>query len=302
MMRPPTLVLWLCLLVLPAQALPTAEARDVLPLRLVAVVNLEKLLADKKTATVDAGGGITLELTTAAGNWQQNLTILADGHKLEALEGGRFIACARVEAGAATYWAISEYTGGAHCCAQFAFLSRGAAGAKVRYLGKTMGYNGGPRDFPGSFKYRQGQSYFESFDNRFDYFHASHADSQLVNVPRCYYRLNPTGLTVDNLPFQDSYLSEVAAVDREIKQAAGRQGPKPQAILQTGFQPGFESTVFSDPVGQLLVKRTILYLYAHKDRQAWEALQQDVARYYRTTAWVPELQQEIEKILSEHPY
>ena len=270
--------------------------------RLTAVINLEKALAGKQTATVDAGDGVSLALTAVAGLVRQNLVILADGKKLQELDGGRFMACARVDAAPATYWAISEFTGGAHCCGQFAFLARAAKGQPVRYLGKTMGYNGGPRDFPGSFQERQGQLYFESFDDRFDYFHASHADSMLVNVPRFYYRLSPLALTVDNLPFQAVFLREVAAVNQQIRQQANRRYRQPEAILSPGYSPGFESMAFSNALGQLLVKRTILYLYAREDRLAWDSLKRDVPRFYRTTAWVPELQQEIEKILKEHPY
>lgn len=301
-MKRQTLAICLVSLILLAQALTPALARDVLPPRLAAVVNLEKVLEGQKTASVDAGGGVTLELVGVDGNWRQALTILADGHKLQKLEGGRFMACARVEAGPVTYWAISEFTGGAHCCGQFVFLARGAASEPVRYLGKTTGYNGGPRDFPGSFKYRQGQTYFEGFDNRFDYFHASHAESMLVNVPKFYYHLSSTALTVDNLPFKEVYLSEAAAVDQQIHQQANRRDRKPEAILRPGFGPGFEGMVFSDHLGQLLVKRTILLLYAREDGKAWDTLTRDAQHFYRTTAWVPQLRQEIEKILSEHPY
>jgi hypothetical protein len=269
---------------------------------LAGVTNLEKALEGKQTATVDAGGGVSLVLTAVDGMVRQNLVILADGKKLRDLEGGRFMACARVEADPATFWAISEFTGGAHCCGQFVFLARAAAGQPVRYLGKTMGYNGGPRDFPGSFKERQGQIYFESFDNRFDYFHASHADSMLVNVPQFYYRLSPTALVVDNLPFKDTYLKEAAAADQQIRQQVKGRSRKPEAILRPGFGPGFDGTVFSDNLGQLLVKRTILYLYAREDRKAWDTFKQDVTRFYRTSGWVPELHREITKILSQHPY
>ena len=230
------------------------------------------------------------------------LTILADGRKLKKLEGGRFIACARVDASPVTYWAISEYTGGAHCCGQFTFLAQAAPGQKVRYLGKTMGYNGGPRDFPGSFRERQGQLYFESFDDRFDYFHTSHADSMLVNVPQFYYRLSPNALTVDNRPFKRVYLKEAAAVGREIHQQAKRRHHKPEAILRPGFGPGFENMVFSDSLGQLLVKRSIYYLYAREDRKARDTLKQGVAHFYGTTAWVPQLEQEIKKTLNAQPY
>ena len=227
-MRNRILAVGLLLSVLLAQALTAAQAQESAAPKLAAVVNLEGLLEGKPTATVDAGGGVTLMIKTADNGLEQVLTILADGVQIQKLEGGRFIACARMEAGPTTYWAVSEFTGGAHCCGQFAFLARAAAGQPVRYLGQTLGYNGGPRDFPGSFISRQGQLYFESFDNRFDYFHASHADSHLVNVPRTYYRLTPASLAVDNLPFKPEYMQEAAAVDQKIRRQAtppGRQTP-----------------------------------------------------------------------------
>jgi hypothetical protein len=172
----------------------------------------------------------------------------------------------------------------------------------VLYLGQTTGYNGGPRDFPGSFMARQGQIYFESFDNRFDYFHASHADSLLVNVPETYYRLSPTAITVDNLPFKDVYMKEAAAVDGKIRRQAAPQNGKAQAILRPGFAPGFENLMFADTLGQFLVKRTILYLYARENQKAWDTLKRDVSRYYLTSAWVPQLQEEIFKTLGASPY
>jgi len=288
--------------VLLAQAMTPARAQEREAPPLAAVVNLEHVLEGKSTATVQVGGGVTLVLALVAGRFGQGLTILADGRPVQQLEGGRFIACARLEAGPVTYWAIAEFTGGAHCCGQFAFLARAAAGQPVRYLGQTMGYNGGPRDFPGSFTYRRGHLYFESFDNRFDYFHASHADCLLVNVPRSYYRLTPAALTVDNIPFQEVYLQEVAAVDQKIRRQATPQDGKAEAILRPGFSPGFDHMMFSDILGQLLVKRTILYLYAREDQKAWDTFSRDVSRYYLTSAWVPQLQQEILQTLKAHPY
>jgi len=290
------LAIFSILLVFLVQAAPAATPH------LAAVISLEKALTGEKTATVDAGGGVSLELTAVDGIWRQNLAILAAGRQLKKLAGGRFIACARVEASPATYWAISEYTGGAHCCGQFFFLAQAAPGQKVRYLGKTTGYNGGPRDFPGSFVERQGQLYFEGFDDRFDYFHTSHAGSLLVNVPLFYYHLSPTALTVDNLPFKGVYLKEAAAVSREIQQQANDRHRKPKAILRPGFGPGFENLVFTDNLGQLLVKRTIYYLYARQDRRAWDSLKQGVAHFYGSTAWVPQLEQEIKQTLQARPY
>jgi hypothetical protein len=288
--------------VLLAQVLTMAQAQEMAAPPLAAVVNLENLLDGQSTATVKVGGGVSLVLEVVIGNFGQNLTILADGRQVQKLEGGKFIACARLEAGAVTYWAISEFTGGAHCCGQFAFLARAATGQPVRYLGQTAGYNGGPRDFPGSFKSRQGQLYFESFDNRFDYFHASHADCLLVNVPQTYYRLTPTALTVDNTPFKEVFLKEAAAVDQKILQQATPQDGKAEAILRPGFSPGFEAMTFSDNLGQLLVQRTLLYLYAREDQKAWDTFTRDVSRYYLSPAWTPQLKEEIYKTLREHPY
>jgi len=296
------LVVVVLLSVFLTQALTPARAREMAPAPLAAVLDLEHVLEGKTTATVNAGGGVTLALAAVDGGFRQDLTILADGRQVQKLEGGRFIACARLEAGPITYWAISEFTGGAHCCGQFAFLARAAAGQPVRYLGQTQGYNGGPRDFPGSFIQRQGQLYFESFDNWFDYFHASHADCLLVNVPRSFYRLSPTALSVDNTPFKQEYMQEAAAVDEKIRQQTAPQDGKPEAILRPGSAPGFQNAMFFDTLGQLLVKRTILYLYAREDKLAWDSFRRDVSRYYQTDAWVPQLQQEIIKTLGAHPY
>jgi hypothetical protein len=172
----------------------------------------------------------------------------------------------------------------------------------VRFLGKTRGYGGGPRGFPESFKVRRGQVFFEGFDNRFDYFHASHADSLLVNVPPYYYHLTPAALTIDNLPFKFVYLREIGQLDQLLKQVAMARTTKPEAILVPGYQPGYESMVFADTLGQLLVKRTILYLYARQDRKAWDTFRQDVARFYRTSDWAPQLEQEIIQLMGEYPY
>jgi hypothetical protein len=288
-------------LILLAQALTPVQAQN-MAAPLTDVVNLESRLEGKSTATVNAGGGVTLVIAAAGGNFRQDLTILADGREVQKLTGGKFIACARLAVDPITYWAIAEFTGGAHCCGQFTFLARPGAGQPVRYLGQTAGYNGGPRDFPGTFTSRQGQLYFESFDNRFDYFHASHADSLLVNLPQTYYRLTPAALTVDNPPFKEVYLKEVAAVDQKIRRQATPQDGKAQAILKPGFGSGFENLVFSDSLGQLLVKRTILYLYAREDQKAWDTFTRDVSRYYVTSTWVPQLQQEILRTLKADPY
>ena len=60
--------------------------------------------------------------------------------------------------------------------------------------------------------------------------------------------------------------------------------------------------MFANNLGQLLVERTILYLYARQDQLAWDTFRRDVTRYYRTSTWVPQLQQEINKTLRADPY
>lgn len=97
-------------------------------------------------------------------------------------------------------------------------------------------------------------------------------------------------------------MKEAAAVDQKICQEATPQDGKCEAILRPGSSPGFEGMAFSDHLGQLLVKRTILYLYAREDQTAWDTLKRDVSRYYLTDAWVPQLQQEILQLMKANPY
>ena len=121
-------------------------------------------------------------------------------------------------------------------------------------------------------------------------------------MPQIYYHLTPTALQVDNIPFKDVYLNDVAAVDQKIYREAAPQDVKLEAILRPGSLPGFEGMEFSDVMGQLLVKRTILYLYAREDQKAWDTFSRDVACYYCTSAWVPQLRQEILKLMRSRPY
>ncbi|MCG2773998.1 MAG: hypothetical protein L6277_18170, partial [Desulfobacterales bacterium] len=103
-------------------------------------------------------------------------------------------------------------------------------------------------------------------------------------------------------PFKEVFLKEVAAVDQKIRRQAAPQDGKSEAILRAEFGSGLEGAMFADNLGQLLVKRTILYLYAREDQLAWDTFRRDVSRYYLTSAWVPQLQQEILQILRAHPY
>jgi len=269
---------------------------------MVAQGDLARAMEGRKTLTVDAGGGMILEISTGQGSWQQNLAIRADGSRIQELEGGRFIAFARLESGAATYWVVSEFSGGPHCCGRYYFFSRTEPGQPVAYLGLTEGHDGGPLPLEGAFISRQGRLFFKSLDNRFDYFHSSHAGCMLVNVPATFYLMTPTSLMIDNQPFKAVYLAEVKRVEGEIEQqAAGRQ-EKPRAILKPCFGSKFDQSVFADNLGQLLAERTILYLYAREDENAWQTLEAGVQQYYQTTQWLGELRREIQEKLAESPY
>jgi hypothetical protein len=264
--------------------------------------DLESLTQGKQGAKVDLGDGVTLRIVQGKWAMQQNLVVFDRGRKILKLEGGKFIEAARLDAGPVRYWLVSAYSGGAHCCGVYYFFSRPQPGQPLRYLGETPGHNGGPLKLRKAVLFRQGLIYLTAFDNRFDYFHESHAGSMLVNVPRVFYLLSPESLRLDNSAFKEVYLKAAAGVNREIMKETSHRRGRPEAILGKGFGGGFEGLNFSDSLGQLLVKRTILYLYAREDARAWQSLKAGVRKYYRTARWLPELRREILAKMQESPY
>jgi hypothetical protein len=293
----------LCLSLLLIFGVLPLKAETMAPVHLAAQGDLQKALAGKKTLKVDAGGGVVFRITAQGpGPWQQDLAVLADGRPLRRLEGGGFLAYARLEAPPASYWVLAEYTGGAHCCGRYHFLARPGPSQPVRYLGVTEGFNGGPLPLAGLFFSQGGRLYFKSLDNRFDYFHAGHADSLLVNFPPTFYGLTPSALTVDNRPFKEFYLAALGPVAQEIKAQLAKQRGKPPAILKAWIGQGFAGSQFSDNLGQLLVKRSLLYLYAREDQAAWQSLKTAVAQDYQTSQWLAELRRDILAKLKEAPY
>lgn len=269
---------------------------------LAADVCLEGLTEKKKEASADLGDGVSVQIFQGKFPMQQNLVVLDRGQKLKELESGKFIQAISFESGPSRFWIISAFSGGAHCCGVYYIFCRPERGQPLRSLGETPGHNGGPLKLKGSVLFGNGEIYFADLDNRFDYFHESHAGSLLVNVPQVFYRLRPDSMQLDNGPFKQGYLKAVARLDGEIaKVAAGRRG-KPEAILSPGFGSGYEGLHFSDNLGQLLVKRTILYIYARENARAWQSLETDVKKYYRTARWLPELRREIQGMMSQKPY
>jgi hypothetical protein len=266
-------------------------------------IDLSSRLAGQKEAVMEAGQGLVLRLTAPPdGPFGQKLLVTSDGRQVAALEGGKFEQSLGVKHDAADYWIISEYTGGAHCCAEYHFFGRPGPQQPVSYLGKTEGHNGGPLPVPKALVERGGALFFTDLDNRFDYFHESHAGSMLVNLPERHYQLSPAGVRVNNLPFKAEYLKDAEATEKEIQQNLKKRRGRPAAILKSGFGAGFDTMIFSDELGQLLVKRTLYLLYAREDKRAWESFGRDVARFYKTSRWAPELKDEIQRMLRDSPY
>lgn len=223
-----------------------------------------------------------------------SITVLDGDTPVRDLPDSFYIGYGLLAQGEARYWMIGEYTGGMHCCARYHFFSRPASGQTLRYLGATAGSAEGIDEEP--FLCRGGTLYLGDRDTRFLYFHTPYAQSRLI-LPT-HYRLAPSSMSVDNLPFRSLYLEEVKAVDDEIKEAVSKRTSRPATLLLGKDQGEF----FSDETGQLLVKRTLLYLYARRDKTAWQTLERDVKKLYRQDRGLKQIRTEIQKILAEGPY
>jgi hypothetical protein len=257
-------------------------------------VDLDKFPKSTSPVRVDGGFGLTLSLSRP-GMFEDKVVVREGDRQVAVLEGGRFTELLSLEWGPARYWIIGEYSGGAHCCGQYHFFGQSGPQSPVKYLGHSNGHNGPPFSLRQALRPHQGQLYFQDLDNRFDYFHESHAGSLLVNLPEKFLRLSPTGIKVDNLPFKAHFLAQAEKTEGEIRRAAALKIARPPAILRNDEN-------FSDQLGQLLVKRTLYLLYAREEQRAWESFARDVARYYGTTRYVPELQAEIRQTLQHSPY
>jgi hypothetical protein len=266
-------------------------------------IDLAARMEGKKEASIEAGEGLVLHLTgPKVGPFGEKIVLDADGRQVAKIKGGKFEECLGVKQGAAIYWIISEYSGGAHCCGVYHFFGQAGPHKPIRNLGKTEGHNGGPLSIRKQLVERGGALFFTDLDNRFDYFHSSHAGSMLVNLPPRHYQLSPMGIRVNNLPFKAKYLRQAEETQKEIQQVLKNRRVRPPAILKSGFGSGFEGLNFSDGLAQLLVKRTLYLLYAREDQRAWQSFSRDVERYYQTTRFVPQLEADIQKRLQESPY
>lgn len=258
--------------------------------------------ADYCPGTFDAGDGVGFRMGPGLSErklmgppvtWM-SITVLDGNAPVLDLPDSFYIGYALLAQGDARYWMIGEYTGGMHCCARYHFFSKSSPGQALGYLGATAGSAEGIDEEP--FLCRGGVLYLEDRDTRFLYFHTPYAQSRLI-LPT-YYRLTPSSMSVDNRPFRNRYLDEAKAIDAEIKQAVSKRTSRPAALLLGKDQGEF----FSDAAGQLLVKRTLLYLYARQDKTAWQTLERDVRKLYRQDGGLKKIRAEILKILAEGPY
>jgi hypothetical protein len=86
-------------------------------------------------------------------------------------------------------------------------------------------------------------------------------------------------------------------MESELPEVLRKRSAVPQSILLDD-----ESQFFSDELGQLLVKRTILYLYAREDSKAWATFDRDVRKYYGTGKCLEQIKHEIGRTLKDSAY
>jgi hypothetical protein len=223
-----------------------------------------------------------------------NITVLDGDTPVRELPDSFYIGYALLAQDEVRYWMIGEYTGGMHCCSRYHFFSRQAPGQTLTYLGTTAGSAQGIDEEP--FSCWNGVLYLEDWDSRFLYFHTPSAESLLL-FPT-HYKLTPFSLSVDNRTFSGKYMWMVHDVEADISAALSNRTARPSALLLGKDKGEF----FSDEAGQLLVKRTLLYLYARQEKTAWKTLDQDVKKLYRQDGGLKRIRTEIRKILAEGPY
>ena len=276
----------------------SASCQDLPCIRQVKAEDLDVGTGKTGSAIIDAGDGVTFRLIPGSSknapagppSARMEIAVLDDTLTTRKLPDSYYLGYAYLKSGTASFWMIGEYTGGAHCCARYHFFSRPAPGARLRYLGATTGSSEGLDEEP--FLCRDKAVYFKDADIRFLYFHTPYSRS-ILTIP-VYYRLEATSLTVQNRPFRKDYLAAVHEIDNELSDVLRKRSTVPEAILLDD-----ESHFFSDELGQLLVKRTILYLYAGEDRKAWSTFDRDVRKYYGTRRTMERIKREIKRTMKD---
>lgn len=300
--RQPKVFLAVAVMVLLGVAFHQAQAENdrAACVRFLSDVEYADVIRDRAEAAVEGGNGVVFVLSAAdqkegtAGPsiGRRALTVLDRGRKVRGLAASFYVSFSRVQRNSTTYWTVEEYTGGMHCCSRYHFFSKSGNDNLTTYLGSTHGTMN-PPESPWVCKGKD--LYFEDTDIRFVYFHTDYASSRLY-IPR-FYRLTPSSVAVSNRSFRDVYRDEIAEVNAEIGEKTRLRVSKPPGILA-----GNGAMAFSDDLGQLLVQKTILYLFARENQRAWGTFFKDVRSHYKTTEGIGMLQREIGKLLKEAPY
>lgn len=275
-------------------------AQEIKP-RIMATFDLEEMLSKKPRINVEVGTGVSLQATT--GSYGEIISLKVEDQRQTVKEFTakdslmrNIMTLSRIEVDGAHYFALDVFTGGAHCCLIMHFFAKPDRSQRLRYLGATASREVGDGvDMNKSIFLQNGQLFLEWEDSRFSYFHTSYAKSQLF-FP-IYYRLTPTSLTLDNTSFKDRYVKQIGDTENQIRKLAVSGRKKPATILSDVDKGDFTGG-FTDELGQLLVKRTILHLYAGEEDKAWQSLATDLQKYYKSDRGLATLKSEIRKTLS----
>ncbi|MBN1546962.1 MAG: hypothetical protein JW902_09905 [Syntrophaceae bacterium] len=252
--------------------------------------------------TLDIGGGVFLQLAPGqkemmlAGppvTWM-NIGILDKNRLVRQLPDSFYIGYAQIAHAGASYLMIGEYTGGMHCCSRYHFFARPAPDQDLIYVGTTASTGEGIESNP--FSCHDGALYLEDWDTRFQYFHTPYARS-LLEFPT-HYKITLNGLSIDNRPFHVKYLRLAEEMETDIDEIVALRTAVPASILDGKDEEAF----FTDELGQMLVKRTILYLFAKQEEIAWDKLRRDMGKYYQQQGEFEQLQQEIRQYLAKGQY
>ncbi len=275
--------------------------------RLAAQVDLNTLAwrnhEGEQRGKVEAGQGVILVMEPLkpadpeTGD-QNRLTVWDRGIKVKEIRtSGWFMGFSRQEAASVTYWLLEDFSGGAHCCFRQHFFCRPAGQVPVKFLGAINLGNAGEETYKEQFQCQDGKVILKSHDDRFAYFMTSYAQSGVMFFPR-FHQISPEGLKLVNGQFKKAYLEEIKKIEGYIREELPKRSSPPPAILSGTGEEG----LLADDLAILLTARTLNYLCAREADQAWQTLEQDAARFYRSKQGLEYLRRQIIKVMASRPY
>lgn len=278
----------LFMVVLFAQPIPSI-AQDSTSLAVLSRVNLREVQAGRLSVIVPMGAGITVKLTRPEDSiLGQSLRIMhANRVVYKEDEGGAYESAALYKYGDRFYLVVGSYSGGAHCCGGYLICLRNDSTTGWIHVGEAGGENGGPMNASQVLFEHDGKIWLRTLNNDFDGFHSGHAQSSLINAFPEFWEIRDTGgVRRERVVFRDNYLSEVLDASNEIKAALRVRKGVPEAILDSGGD-------FEDEVGQLLVRRAVLTIYAGEIDRAKSEFMSSVKQMYRSAAGAEKLWAEL---------